>query len=136
MTDDNLTIGALANATGVKIETIRYYERIGLLPPPARTAGNYRAYGEAERNRLRFIRRSRDLGFAIAQVRTLLDLADDASHDCRDVESIARSHLDAVQRKIDDLSALRAELEDMIDHCGRATVAQCRIIRALATDRR
>lgn len=126
------SIGALAHTTGVKVETIRYYERIGLLPAPARTGGNYRSYGPAHQRRLAFIRRSRDLGFTLDQVRTLLDLADRKDRDCADVDAIARSHLADVERKIADLAVLRSELQDMIEHCGQSTVAECRIIRALA----
>src|ERR1700676_2888209 len=82
MDDKSLSIGDLARATGTKVETIRYYEQINLLPAPARTGGNYRAYVEGHLNRLSFIRRSRDLGFSLKQVRELLDLADDRSRAC------------------------------------------------------
>ena len=71
-----MKIGELSKVTGTNIETVRYYERIGLLPKPARTAGNYRSYGEPHRSRLAFVRHSRELGFAIEEVRSLLDLAD------------------------------------------------------------
>src|SRR3546814_4607319 len=84
-----LTIGELGKATGTKVETVRYYERIGLLPRPARTAANYRDYGEAELGRLSFIRRARDLGFSLDQVRALLKLSDDRSQDCASVDRIA-----------------------------------------------
>lgn len=131
MSQPVISIGDLARATGVAVETIRYYERIGLLPAPPRTAGNYRSYGDGHRRRLSFIRRSRDLGFTVEQVRTLLELADRTDHDCHAVDSLARRHLDDVERKIADLTALRSELHDLIDHCGRSTVADCRIIQAL-----
>jgi Cu(I)-responsive transcriptional regulator len=126
------SIGDLARRTGVKVETIRYYERIGLLPAPPRTQGNYRSYGPLHARRLAFIKRSRDLGFTLDQARALLTLADRTEHDCAEVDSIARDHLADVDRKIADLKALRADLRDMIDHCGRATVADCRVIRSLA----
>src|SRR3546814_14027084 len=86
-----LTIGELGKATDTKVETVRYYERIGLLPRPARTAGNYRAYGAAELGRLSFIRRARDLGFPLDQVRALLSLSDDRGRDCAPVDEIGRA---------------------------------------------
>jgi Cu(I)-responsive transcriptional regulator len=130
---DGLTIGNLGRATGTKVETIRYYEKAGLLPQPARTAsGNYRAYTAAQLGRLSFVRRSRDLGFTLEQIRALLDLADQRDRDCEAVDGIAREHLAEVERKIADLSALRQELREMIDRCHHGTVAECRIIEALS----
>jgi Cu(I)-responsive transcriptional regulator len=125
------SIGDLARTSGVAVETIRYYERIGLMPAPARTSGNYRSYDPSHERRLRFIRRSRDLGFTVEEVRALLVLADKTDHDCREVDAMARRHLADVEGKIRDLEILRSELHDMIDHCGRSTVADCLIIRAL-----
>lgn len=127
-----LTIGDLAKATATKVETIRYYERIGLLPAPDRTPGNYRAYGEAELGRLSFIRRARDLGFPLDQVRALLALADRRDQPCETVDELARAHLVEVERKIADLQALGRELSDMITACGHGTIGDCRIIEALA----
>jgi Cu(I)-responsive transcriptional regulator len=127
-----MTIGMLAKATGTKVETIRYYERIELLPPPARTGGNYRAYGPDQLARLSFIRRSRDLGFSIEAVRGLLRLADEKDRDCGAVDAIAREHLADVERKIADLTALGRELRDLINQCGHGTIAECRIIEALS----
>lgn len=126
------TIGELGKATGTKVETIRYYERIGLLPKPRRTGGNYRAYGEAELGRLSFIRRARDLGFPLDQVRALLSLSDERDRDCARVDALARDHLADVDRKIADLTALGRELSALIASCGGGTVADCRIIEALA----
>ena len=126
-----LTIGELGKATGTKVETVRYYERIGLLPKPARTTGNYRAYGSAELGRLSFIRRARDLGFSLDQVRALLGLSDDRSRDCAGVDRIAEAHLKEVDRKLADLTALRRELKAVIDSCDGGTVGECRIIEAL-----
>jgi len=133
MQDGMLTIGTLAKAAGTKVETIRYYERIGLMPKPARTAGNYRAYGSDHGARLCFIRRSRDLGFSIQQVRALLDLADQRDRDCAAVDGIAREHLVEVERKIADLNALRRELRNVIGQCRHGTIAECRIIDALSS---
>ena len=127
-----LSIGDLAKATGTKVETIRYYERIGLLPKPPRTAGNYRDYGNGEMTRLSFVRRARSLGFSIDQVRALLGLSDDRSCDCAKVDLIASEHLREVDRKIADLTLLRNELEAVIQSCSGGTVAECRIIEALA----
>lgn len=132
MEDEPLRIGDLAKATGTKVETIRYYERAGLLPTPGRTPGNYRAYGPAHLNRLSFIRRARDLGFTIEQVRELLDLADDRDRPCEAVDAIAREHLAEVERKIADLNALHHELAELIGRCRRGTVAECRIVEALS----
>lgn len=131
MEHDYLTIGALARATDTKVETIRYYERERLLPVPARTSGNYRAYGVEHLNRLSFIRRSRDLGFSLDQVRALLNLADQRDRPCEAVDAIALKHLAEVDRKIADLQALRHELDSMITHC-RGTIAECRIIESLS----
>lgn len=125
-------IGDLARATGTKVETIRYYERIGLLPPPPRTPGNYRSYGKPQLGRLSFVRRARELGFSIEQVRALLDLADDQSRSCDAVDVIARQHLAEVERKLADLTALRSELTALLGQCQKGTVADCRIIEALA----
>jgi len=127
-----LSIGDLADATGTKVETIRYYERIGLLPAPARTGGNYRAYTAAHLNRLSFVRRARELGFSIDQVRTLLDLSDQRDRSCEAVDAIARAHLAEVERRIADLTVLRRALEGLIGQCRRGTIAECRIVEALA----
>jgi Cu(I)-responsive transcriptional regulator len=132
-----LTIGDLGKATNTKVETVRYYERIGLLPKPPRSTGNYRSYGAAELGRLSFIRRARDLGFPLDQVRALLGLSDDRSCDCADIDRLAKDHLREVDRKIADLKALRRELKAVIDSCDGGTVGDCRIIEALgprATD--
>ena len=126
------TIGALSKATGTKIETIRWYEKIDLLPAPARTGGNYRTYQRGHLDRLSFIRRSRDLGFTIEEVRTLLDLADQRDRDCADVDRIARDHLTEIERKIADLSALAGELRSVIGQCRGGKVSDCRIIEALS----
>ncbi|MBY0562399.1 helix-turn-helix domain-containing protein [Hyphomicrobium sp.] len=128
----NLSIGDLGHQTGTKVETIRYYERIGLLSAPARTAGNYRSYTKDHLNRLSFIRRARDLGFSLEQVRALLDLSDDRKRSCSAIDTIAKEHLSEVDRKIADLKALRRELNNMITQCSCGTVADCRIIDSLS----
>lgn len=127
-----LKIGTLGRATDTNVETIRYYERIGLLSKPPRTDGNYRAYGAPDLARLSFIRRARDLGFSLDQVRALLELSDDKARDCATVDDLARDHLAEVERKIADLEALKAALSDLIASCCGGTVADCRILEALA----
>lgn len=127
-----MNIGELARATNSKPETIRYYERIGLLPVPPRTGGNYRDYSAAHVSRLAFARRARDLGFSIEQVRALLDLADHKEQSCEAVDAIAREHLVQVKRKLADLAALRRELKSLIGQCRHGTIAECRILEALA----
>jgi len=128
----NLSIGDLSRATNTKVETIRYYERVGLLPAPARTAGNYRCYEFAHLARLSFIRRSRELGFSIGQVRALLSLSDQKDRSCAQVDAIAREHLAEVDAKIVALKKLRRELDAIIRRCDVGTIADCRIIDALA----
>jgi Cu(I)-responsive transcriptional regulator len=132
MPAQRLSIGDLAKTTDTKVETIRYYERINLLPAPGRTPGNYRSYGPEHLNRLSFIRRARDLGFSLAQVRNLLGLADQRHRSCDAVDAIAREHLAQVERKIADLAALQRELDSIISQCSHGTVAECRIIEALS----
>ncbi|WP_294216268.1 helix-turn-helix domain-containing protein [uncultured Sphingomonas sp.] len=125
-----LTIGKLAAATGTKVETVRYYERAGLIAAPARTEGNYRSYRPEDLERLRFIRRTRDLGFSLDEVRALLAMAEQRDRDCGTVDEIATRHLDEIDRKIADLTALRRELAGAIASCAGGTVAECRILEA------
>jgi len=108
---------ALAKATGTNVETIRYYERVGLLPAPARTTGNYRAYDTKHAARLSFVRRSRDLGFSVEAIRELLRLNDQRRRACGTVGRIAHAHLAEVERKIKDLNALRRELKSLMSQC-------------------
>ncbi|WP_122523231.1 MerR family transcriptional regulator [Pannonibacter phragmitetus] len=132
MNAHTLTIGHLARETDTKVETIRFYEKSGLLPAPARTGGNYRSYDRAHLNRLSFIRRARDLGFSLDQIRALLALSDDRDQSCASVDAIAKEHREEVERKIADLQSLKAELDRMIDRCGCGVVADCRIIESLS----
>ena len=129
---ESSSIGALAEATDTKVETVRYYERIGLLPEPGRTSGNYRAYSADHLGRLSFIRRARGLGFTLDQIRALLGLADHKDNDCCAVDAMARDHLTDIDRKIADLKALRRELNDLLGQCKQGTIADCRIIGALS----
>jgi Cu(I)-responsive transcriptional regulator len=126
-----MQIGELARMTSTKVETIRFYEKIGLLAAPARTSGNYRDYGTEHLARLSFIRRARDLGFTLDQVRALLALSDDRSRSCGAVDTVARAHLAEIDRKIADLRALRRELDELISQCSQGAISDCRIIEAL-----
>ncbi len=127
-----LSIGEAAEMTGITPESIRHYEKIGLIPAPTRTQGGRRTYGPPLVERLRFIRHARLLGFSLDDIRTLLDLSDDPSHDCSAADSIARRHLGQVTAKRQALVALETALSDMIaDHC-HGKVSQCRVIETLA----
>lgn len=130
-----MKIGEISAATGLSVETIRYYEREGLIAPPARTQSNYRSYGGDTWERLIFIRRARDLGFSLDQVRQLLDLADDRGRPCDAVDEIARQHLTQVKTKMKELAALGKELESVIGQCRRGRIDDCRIIESLAKGR-
>jgi DNA-binding transcriptional MerR regulator len=130
--DPALSIGDLAARAGTKVETIRYYEKVGILPAPARTAGNHRTYTQAHADRLAFIRHSRELGFPVDNIRTLLTIADDPARSCTAVDAIARDHLLEVQSRIARLQALEAELMRMVQECGQGRVANCRVIEVLA----
>lgn len=126
-------IGELAAACGVKVVTIRYYERIGLLAAPARSTGNYRRYGAAARERLGFIRRCRDLGFTLDQVRELVRLASDRAKPCGEVKMIATEHRKAVAQKLADLGRLDHELERLSTSCGgECIIGDCEIIDTLS----
>lgn len=130
-----LSIGELAKKSGVKVVTIRYYEQIGLLPAPARTEGNYRAYDREHASRLGFIRRGRDLGFTLDQVRDLLRLSSEDAPTCEEVCDLAARHLQSIESKVADLERLAAELRRMSASCsGSLPMSECRIIEALAQD--
>lgn len=126
-----LTIGKLAQDTGVKVPTIRYYEQIGLLPEPGRSSGNQRLYGQGQLDRLRFIRHARDLGFPLGAIRDLLSLSDRPEQPCVAADGIAREQLDAVRARIRRLKALEVELERMVAQCAHGTIRDCRVIEVL-----
>ncbi|MEM9765507.1 MAG: helix-turn-helix domain-containing protein [Pseudomonadota bacterium] len=128
-----MRIGDLARETETKVVTIRYYEKIGLLPVPERSEGNYRSYDDDALQRLRFIRRCRGLGFTLGQVRELLELSTDVERPCNEVDRIARAHLTEVERKIADLQGLAYELRLISERCnGAGTISDCRILAAIS----
>jgi len=127
-------IGDLAKRTGVKVVTIRYYEQIGVLPAVKRTSGNYRNYGVDHVRRLRFVRRCRDLGFSLDQVRDLLRLSAEDGPSCAEVCQMAGQQQKAVEDKIADLKRLASELRRITASCnGRRIMSECRIIEALSS---
>jgi MerR family mercuric resistance operon transcriptional regulator len=129
----SLSIGELSRRSGVHIETIRYYERIRMLPAPPRTASGRRVYGPAETRSLAFIRRSRELGFALEEIRALLVLsADDGKNTCAEVRQLAASHLADVRAKIADLRAMASVLSDAVRRCDAGELPGCPLIDALS----
>lgn len=127
-----MRIGELARATGTNAETIRYYEREGILPAADRTDSNYRDYSNNHLAALTFVRRARQLGFSMAQVRELLALSDRADNPCRDVDRLAQEQLREVERKLADLASLRDKLRQMIRSCDADTIDDCQIIESLS----
>ncbi len=127
-----LSIGELAKRTGCKVQTIRYYEQIGLMPQPGRSSGNQRLYGEKQADRLAFIRHSRELGFPLEAIRELLELSDDPNRSCEQADRIARSQLREVEVRMAKLATLKTELERMLQQCSRGRIADCRVIEVLA----
>ena len=127
-----LTIGQAAREAGCKVQTLRYYEDLGLLPKPARTRGNQRVYGAEHLKRLAFIRHARELGFPLEAIRELLALGARPEQSCAEADAIARAHLAEVERKIEALTALRGELKRMVAHCRRGRISDCRVIEVLA----
>jgi DNA-binding transcriptional MerR regulator len=127
-----LSIGELAKRTGCKVQTIRYYEQIGLMPQPDRTSGNQRLYGEKYASRLAFIRHSRELGFPLEAIRELLELSDDPDRSCEQADRIARAQLKEVEVRMARLTMLKAELERMLCECGHGRIADCRVSEVLA----
>lgn len=127
-----MKIGDIAKMTGLKVETVRFYEGEGLIDAPRRSGGNYRVYNQSQLDRLSFIKRSRDLGFTLDQVRNLLRLADDPRGPCEQADAMATRHIEAVDRKLADLQALRSEIIKLAGNCDATTIADCRLIDALS----
>ena len=129
-----MQIGDLSHKTGVHIETIRYYERIGVLPKAARGSNGRRTYGLLDADRLGFIRHARELGFDLGSIRVLLALQEHPEASCEDASRIAAEQLAAVESRIARLLNLRGELTRMVSECRRGVVSECRVIEALASN--
>ncbi len=127
-------ISKLAELTGSNIETIRYYERIGVMPKPGRTSGGHRFYTPDQIKRLRFIRRTRELGFTLDEVRNLLRLVDENSYTCDDIRDIVSAHLTKMRGKIKDLRRLEKSLREMVATCDRGAVPECPILEVLSVE--
>jgi MerR family mercuric resistance operon transcriptional regulator len=129
-----ISIGELSRRSGVNIETIRYYERINLLPKSPRTAGGRRVYGQMESRTLAFIRRARELGFTLDEIRALLALAAEGGHQaCVEVRDLAARHLADVRAKIIDLKAMESVLTDAVDRCDQGEPTHCALIDTLSS---
>lgn len=126
-----LPIGEMSRKTGVNIETIRYYERIGVMPKPVRTEGGHRAYDADQLKRLAFIKRSRELGFSLNEIRALLDLVETGTNTCSEVHEMTTKHLATVRKKVTDLRRMERVLKDMATECSQGDVPECPIIDAL-----
>lgn len=125
------TIGDLAQRTGCSMDTIRYYERIGLLPPVERTRGGHRLYAEGHERRLAFIRRSRRLGLNLAQVRQIVGGIERDAYTCEDVRTLLSDCAAGVSRQIAELQEIEMNLRMMLRDCGDAELANCRMIEAM-----
>ncbi|MEO5830698.1 MAG: heavy metal-responsive transcriptional regulator [Rhodanobacter sp.] len=131
----SLTIGAVAKRVGVAIDTIRYYEREGLLPEPLRRASGYRSYGDGAIAQLRFIRRAKNLGFTLEEIRELLTLSADRQGGVKAVKQRAQKRLAAIDQRIVDLQKVRDGLAQLVASCpGHGKPEQCPILRALKDD--
>lgn len=128
-------IGALSKSTGCHTETIRYYEKIGLIPPPLRSAGGHRIYTEAHRARLVFIRQNRELGFPLEAIRELIAVSSDGERPCADALSVVRKHLTEVEQKVKKLNEIRKELLSMARACEATCLGSsgpdCTIVESL-----
>ena len=128
-----MLIGSLAAQTGVNIETIRYYERVGLIPSPPRTAGGHRDYSKHHVQQLTFIRRGRELGFSLDDIRALLGLASRSNLACAEAKNITLRQLSGVRGKISSLKKLERALKQMSDTCEPDTNKPCPIFDALSS---
>lgn len=129
-----MNIGAAARASGCHVETIRYYERVGLIAAPGRSVAGYRTYAPQEVDRLRFIHRARGLGFGLDEIRELLALAAHADEPCAGVDELAAKHLQEVRARQEELARMAAALEALLASCQGRTAACCTIIGALRGD--
>lgn len=131
MVSKGYAIGEMSRKTGVNIETIRYYERSDLLPKPDRTPGGHRQYNHDQLKHLTFIKRCRELGFSIAEIRSLLEMVDGKEFTCSEVHGMTISHLTNVKKKIVDLKRMETTLKDMAAECSSGDVPNCPIIDTL-----
>ena len=125
------SIGEASRTSGVKVTTIRFYEQIGLLAAAARTEGNRRLYDAADLKRLSFIRHARELGFSVDDIRELLGMTEQTNSSCHEADSLAKRRLKDVDRRIEQLTALKSELQRMVDECGHGRICDCRVIQIL-----
>lgn len=133
---DNIGVNALrrvdlARATGCNLETIRYYETVGIMPDPPRTPKGYRSYDDSHVRRLKFVMRSRDLGFSLEEIRGLLGLVDDRTQTCAQVQTVAEAHLEDVKAKIADLERIERVLSETVARCTGDAAPECAVIDAL-----
>lgn len=129
--ETGLLIGEVARRSGVQIETIRYYERAGVLPKPGRSGGGHRLYTADQLNRLTFVRRSREMGFSLDQVRAMLGLVDNQNMTCAQIHTMTIDHLTSVRKKLTDLRRLERTLKEMANECSRGEIPNCAIIDSL-----
>lgn len=127
----DFTIGHLSERTDCNIETIRYYERIGIMPAPPRSEGGRRIYQQEHVKRLMFIRRSRGLGFSIEEIRALLGLVDENSYSCGEIQALTINHINLIKNKIVDLKKLEKTLSRIASQCKGEDIPECPIIDAL-----
>jgi MerR family mercuric resistance operon transcriptional regulator len=132
---ENLAIGQLSRLSGVNIETVRYYERIKMLPPPPRTASGRRVYDSTHVRILAFIRRSRELGFSLEEIRALMRLGGPDKATCRDVRAIAAHHLEDIRAKLNDLKKLERLLAKTVAKCSGKIAPECPVLDILDTQR-
>jgi len=121
----------LAQRTGCNLETVRYYEKVGLLPEPPRTASGYRSYDSTHERRLRFVLRARELGFSLDEVRELLRLVDERDQPCAEASAVVAAHLDDVREKIADLKRMERVLKDVVAQCTEGNRRECPLIETL-----
>jgi MerR family transcriptional regulator, mercuric resistance operon regulatory protein len=132
---ETLPIGALSKRSGVNIETIRYYERVKMLAPPPRTASGRRLYGTMDLRILAFIRRARELGFSLDEIRTLLRLGGPERATCREVRAIATRHLEDIRAKLSDLKKLERLLSKTVARCSGKAAPECPVLEILDIER-
>ena len=124
------SIGTVAHIAHCQVQTIRYYESIGIMPEPERSSGNRRLYADEHINRLQFIRHARDMGFSLDKIKTLLNACDQSTDDCGEIDGIVQEHLNDIEQRISDLQNLRKNLKNMLCH-EHGTIENCKAIEIL-----